>query len=47
MGSLAPVFMDLHVQCPIFLTNDDENVESHFFHGNDRMNSKGIAEDVT
>ena len=29
MGQVSPVFMELHVKCPIFLSKDYENAENY------------------
>ena len=42
MGPVAPVFMNLHIKCPIFSTKDEEDSESHLLHSNDWMNSQGL-----
>ena len=46
IGPVAPVFMNLHVKCLIFLAKDDEDMESHPLHSNHWMNSQSIAEDA-
>ena len=38
IGPVAPAY-NLHVKCPIFSANDDEDDENHLLHSNDWMNS--------
>ena len=46
MGSVAPIFMNLLVKCPIFSAKGDEDAGSHLLHSNDWMSSQGIAEEI-
>ena len=46
IGTVAPVFMNLLVKCPIILTKTDEDMECHLSCSNHWMKSQGIAEHV-
>ena len=41
---LHPVFMNVHVICPIMSATHDEDAENHLLGSNDWMSQKGIAE---
>ena len=46
MRPVAPVFINLHVKCPIFIAKGNLDIESHLLHNNDWINSQSIAEDA-
>ena len=46
IGSVAYVFIILHVKCLIFSSRYDEDAKSHLLHSNDWMNLQGTTEDT-
>ena len=46
MRPVAPSFMNLYVNCPIFTAKHDEDAKNHLLASTDWMRSQGITEEA-